>query len=552
MDADENALIDEAAVLLEALLSNSLDLIYFKDRESRFIRCSRSMLAHVGVGDSEALRGKTDFDCYAEEHARPAYEDEQEIIRTGNPIIGKLEKETHPNGHITWALTTKMPWRDAQGETIGTYGISKDVTSLKKVESDLAETSSLLETLLENSPDYIYFKDRQSHFVRYSKSLARAFKADSDQLKGKSDFDLFTKEHAQPAFNDEQEVIRTGQPMIGKPEKETYPDGRVAWALTTKMPWRDVDGNIIGTFGISKDITAIKEAEVKVEQLHKQLLTTSRQAGMAEVATSVLHNVGNTLNSINVSAELLRETFSKSGMVKIPKVLALLLEHQNDMASFLTNDERGKQLLPYLNSLFNHLVSEREQVVIELGSLSKNIDHIKEIVSMQQAYARNSGVLEMLHSSELIEEALQIHAASFQRHTVAVVREFEEAAPIRADRHKVLQILSALLENADHACAEKGGAPSQITVRLGMLGTDRNKIEVVDNGVGIPPENLTRIFSSGFTTRKDGRGFGLHTAALAAQEMGGSLTAQSAGVGEGAAFTLELPVARQPQSKEKS
>jgi signal transduction histidine kinase len=115
----------------------------------------------------------------------------------------------------------------------------------------------------------------------------------------------------------------------------------------------------------------------------------------------------------------------------------------------------------------------------------------------------------------------------------------------------VLQILSALLENANHACAEKAGAPSQIIVRLGMLGTDRNKIEIVDNGVGIPPENLTRIFSSGFTTRKDGRGFGLHTAALAAQETGGSLTAQSAGVGLGAAFTLILPVAPQPRSKEK-
>ena len=180
----------------------------------------------------------------------------------------------------------------------------------------------------------------------------------------------------------------------------------------------------------------------------------------------------------------------------------------------------------------------------EVGSLASNIMHIKEIVAMQQNYAKTSGVLESLKIADLVEDAICMNNGAMSRHLVKVVRDFAEVPPILTEKHKVLQILVNLIRNAKYACDDSGRNDKQITMRVAN-GNDRVKISVMDNGVGIPAENLTRIFSHGFTTRKEGHGFGLHSGALAAREMGGTLTAFSKGPGQGATFTLELPIQKQ-------
>ena len=163
---------------------------------------------------------------------------------------------------------------------------------------------------------------------------------------------------------------------------------------------------------------------------------------------------------------------------------------------------------------------------------------------MQQSYAKVSGVYETLAVATLVEDALRINAAAFDRHHIDLVREFDENLPVVCvDRHKVLQILINLLRNAKYALAARSGTDKRIFIRVGMASPDRVKITVGDNGVGIAPDHLTRIFNHGFTTKKDGHGFGLHSGANAAKEMGGTLTAHSEGPGKGAEFTLELPVA---------
>lgn len=257
--------------LLNLLLDNNPDHIYFKDLSGRFIRISKSLGTHFGVSNPADVVGKTDFDFFSDEHARQAYEDEQEIIRTGKPLI-KEEKETWPSQPETWVLTTKMPMRDGNGKVIGTFGISRDITVHKKMENALAREQYLLNTLLDNAPDYIYFKDAKSRFIKTSRAHAEAFGlSNAAQVIGKTDFDFFGDEHARSAFEDEQEIIRTGQP-ITKEEKETWPDRPPTWVLTTKMPLRDQHGNIIGTFGISKDVTEKKQTEL--ELLHeKQFLS---------------------------------------------------------------------------------------------------------------------------------------------------------------------------------------------------------------------------------------------------------------------------------------
>jgi signal transduction histidine kinase len=261
------------------------------------------------------------------------------------------------------------------------------------------------------------------------------------------------------------------------------------------------------------------------------------------VATSVLHNVGNVLNSVNVSAAMVAGQVRQSKAGQLAKAAALLQAHADKLAA----DPKAHQLPGYLTQLAQHLAAEQTQMLGELDSLTQNIEHIKQIVAMQQSYATASGVVESVPIKDLVEDALRMNTAALTRHAVQVVREFGEVPPLTVDKHKVLQILVNLIRNAKYALDESGRADKRLTLRVGMNGDPFVHIAVSDNGVGIPAENLTRIFQHGFTTRKDGHGFGLHSGALAAQEMGGRLTVHSEGLGHGAAFTLELPVTHEPR-----
>lgn len=412
--------------------------------------------------------------------------------------------------------------------------------------SDEQLERTLVRSFLQHVPDKVYFKDRQSRFIAVSTSMAvqHGF-SHPDAMLGRTDFDTFTEEHAKQAFEDEQEIMRTGQPIIGKLEKETWPDGSITWALTSKMPLRDDAGTIVGTFGISKDVTEQKRIEDELETTHKQLLDASRLAGMAEVATGVLHNVGNVLNSVNVSTSIITDTLRQSKVASLGKVSALLREHASDLGAFFTNDARGQRLPEYIDSLAQHLAAEHERLLQEVESLRNNVEHIKDIVSMQQSYAMISGLVEPHVPADLMEDAVRMNGAALLRHDVQVVRDYQQTPRALCEKPRVLQILVNLIRNAKYALDEGGGPEKRLTLRVTHdAASDRIKMIVSDNGIGIAPENLERIFAHGFTTRKDGHGFGLHSAANAAREMNGSLAVASAGLHQGATFTLELPVAK--------
>jgi PAS domain S-box-containing protein len=311
--------------LFQMLLDNLPDAIYFKDHESRFRRVSRSkversltvvrnryLAAHPDTGPeqlpdylkgpepfAEYMLGKTDFDFYTEERARPAYEDEQQIMRAGQPSIGKLERAVQVDGSVNWLITTKMPWRDKDGHIVGTFGVSRDVTTLKETEAKLAYERDLLRTMLESSPDRIYFKDAQSRLVRVSRSKALYTLQTNPQLRerlserrrgedgqpvpdvellnGLTNYDLYPEEHARKVTAEEEGIMHSGRPLIGTIDKVTFAEGVTHWALTSKLPWYDKDGNIVGTFGISKDITALKLTEEKLAEYTRQLERKNRQ-----------------------------------------------------------------------------------------------------------------------------------------------------------------------------------------------------------------------------------------------------------------------------------
>ncbi len=404
---------------------------------------------------------------------------------------------------------------------------------------------ALVAAFLENIPDKVFFKDRRSRFIAVSRSCVQNFGgATAAQIIGRTDFDFYAASHARPAYEDEQSIIRTGEPILNKVEREIWTDGRITWALTSRLPLRNHEGVIIGTFGLSKDITRQREMELALEQAHKELVDASRLAGMAEVATGVLHNVGNVLNSLNVSASVLATGLRQSKAESLAKIAAMLRERQGDLSAFLTTDPKGRRIPELIASLARHSLQERDRLIQEIGHLQKNIDHIKEIVSMQQAYATMIGVVEPLDPQLLFEDALRMNAGSLLRHEVTVERDFPFVPAALGERAKVLQILVNLIRNAKFACDDSGRGEKRIVLRLASA-PGRVRLIVEDNGVGIPAENLTRIFGHGFTTRQrsGGHGFGLHSAANAAREMKGSLSVHSAGPGAGAAFTLELPVA---------
>jgi PAS domain S-box-containing protein len=318
-------------------------------------------------------------------------------------------------------------------------------------------------------------------------------------------------------------------------------DGAVVWGLLSVAVIRDAQGRIIQDIGILEDITARKKAEQQLADTYKNLVEVSRTAGMAEVATGVLHNVGNVLNSLNVSATIVATGLRESKADSLARLSALLHEHSADLATFLTADPKGRRVPEFIASLAKHSTEERDRLLGETLSLQQNVDHIKEIVSMQQAYATMVGIVEPLDPVMLVEDALRMNAGALVRHGLHVQRDFQPAPWVIAEKAKVLQILINLIRNAKYACDDGGGPDKIITLAIEPAPDDRVQIIVRDNGIGIPVENLTRIFAHGFTTRKSGHGFGLHSAANAAKEMKGSLTVRSDGSGFGATFILELP-----------
>ncbi len=329
-------------------------------------------------------------------------------------------------------------------------------------------------------------------------------------------------------FSFEQRIIR-----LDGTERIVHQRGKILLAP---------DGAPARMVGTAQDITERKRSEDKLEQVHKELLEVSRQAGMAEVATGVLHNVGNVLNSVNVSAMLISERLSRSKVAHLQNVSTLISSHSADLGDFFVSHPRGKMLPGFIRTLSDRLNAEQTELLREVDGLAKNIGHIKDIVSVQQSYAKVSGIVESLLPVGLVDDALQMNATALERHGVKITREYAETSAVCVDKHKVLQILINVIRNAKEATVENGSREKCLTIAVGMEKA-RVKISISDNGMGIAPENIARIFAHGFTTKPDGHGFGLHTSALAAAEMGGALTAHSAGPGRGATFTLELPVA---------
>jgi PAS domain S-box-containing protein len=291
--------------------------------------------------------------------------------------------------------------------------------------------------------------------------------------------------------------------------------------------------------------------EENVALLNIQLLSAARLAGMEEVASSVLHNVGNVLNTVNVSATTLTEKITHSRLAGIVPVAEMLQTHTDDLYTFLTANKRGKELPNYLSVLGRYWTEEQALWVEELKHLSKYINHIKEIISRQQSLAGGSSEVDSIPLSTLTDDALAIAVPNLERWGVTLRREYQADAPIHIDRRKFILIVVNILNNAKEALLASDREGKELIVRTRPCPEEHVCLQVIDNGAGIAPENLAQIGLRGFSTKKGGHGFGLHSSTLAARELGGSLSFHSDGLGLGACFTLMLPLC-QARRKEAS
>lgn len=275
----------------------------------------------------------------------------------------------------------------------------------------------------------------------------------------------------------------------------------------------------------------VQERTRELMEAERELVDAARMAGMAEIATNVLHNVGNVLNSVNISAELVTRKLRNSKTIGLTKAVKMMNEHAEDLGQFITHDEKGRLLPRYFNELVDSIAAEQAVLIDELAQLTKSIDHIKEIVTTQQTYAGAARLIEPLNVSDLFEDALRMNSGALSRHHVTVIKEYQDVPAIMGDKHRLLLILINLISNAKFAMSHTSEHPREMTLGIRILDETTLCLSVKDRGEGISPENLARIFNHGFTTRKDGHGFGLHSCALAAVEMNGRLYVHSDEIG---------------------
>lgn len=553
----------------KTLYESSQDAIMLLTEDERFINGNPATIKLFGCKNEEEFLSKrpTDLSAEYQPDGTPSSEKWRKMMETavkkGSHSFEWKYRRIDGTEFFAAVLLTGMKLK---GKKVLQATIH-DITARKETNEKLLQSSERYQRITDAVTDYIYtvyFKGTEAVKTVHSDTCVAVTGYTTQEIG--ADPNLWMN----MVYDDDQDAVRrqiqqcaSGQDVEPLEHRIVRKDGAVRWVKSTLVRQLGPAGQLLSYDGLIQDITERKLAEVdlkqaknqaelshaKIEQVnrklkatYKKLMETSHQAGMAEVATDVLHNVGNVLNSINVSTTLIIEKITKSEVSNLKKVADMLQSHSNDLETFLTKDPKGQHIPVYLTEASRLLIDEQADIIEKLQSLAKNVAHIKEIVKMQQLYAKVCGVEVAITLNEVIEDAIQINQASLHRNGIKLIREYSDLGDVTIDRQKVLQILVNLIGNAKHALATSGEEEKLLTIRFYKHNEDRIRIDVIDNGTGIPQENLTKIFQHGFTTRKDGHGFGLHSGALAAREMEGMLTAHSNGPNQGAIFTLELPL----------
>ncbi len=551
--SDVTALFKVASDLrpVEALLRNTVEHapvgIAFANRDGSFRHCNGAFCSMLGFAAEELTSRSIASLTHAEDLESTALSLER-LWRGELAHVDVEKRYVRKDGSALWVRVTTSLVRGGGAEPECSVEFLRDISTRKQMAAALLQNQTLLATVIAELPLALVACDINGMVTHYNRAAVKLFGIPAEDTTGSAlrsypiTARVYLPDGTTPVLRENRPLARAlrGDSVSDVEFIIIRPDGAVRTALSSAQRLIGPAGQPLGALAVVEDITERRLAEEELDRVHNQLLVASRQAGMAEVATNVLHNVGNVLNSVNVSASMVSERIRRSKCAGLARVAALLTEHAGELATFLAGGQ-GRHLPVYLQELAAELISERDAALAELSAVRGNVEHIKEIVAMQQGYAKRGGVIDAVDVRMLVEDSLRMNEGAFSRHGVTIVRDFQDVPLVQVDKHKVLQILVNVIRNAKYACAEAAGGTKRVTVRV-RAANGSVLLSVIDTGVGIPRENLDRIFNHGFTTRPDGHGFGLHSSALAAKQLGGSLLAESGGRGQGATFTLTLPL----------
>ena len=482
-------------LFLRAMLESSPDHIYFKDKESRFLRINQALAHYFGLNNPSEAVGKSDFDFHSRDKAQERFDDERRIMESGTPIVDKIERQSQVDGQTVWVLTSKAPLCDENGNLIGTFGISRDITILKEMEDTLWHERNLLRNVVDNVPDFIFAKDTSGRYILSNRAHAHFLGKDSPaDVFGKTLFDLFARDVAEQVRADDLRVWETREPLLNKLESPV-PE---RWLSTSKFPIFDTKNEVSGLVAISRDITEQKRAKEALERTNSelqqsreelvraveelravqlQLIEAEKMKLVGRLAAGVAHEVKNPLAIIGMGLEYLKgQAFSDSN---IPGVL----------------EEIG------------NAVERADSVVRELLDFSapKKMDRVPADVN------------------RLVRNALMLVRGELGAQKIGVVSELAlDLPPVRLDAMKIEQVLVNVFSNAAHAM-EKGGKLTVRTSTREVTGIGENiarfgsfrpgarlvVIEVWDTGHGVPEALIGKVFEPFFTTNPTGKGTGL-------------------------------------------
>lgn len=493
--------------LMHELLDNIPDRIYFKDKNSRFLRINRAMADFFGLERPQDAIGKTDFDFFLEDHARPAFECEAQVMKTGQPMVGLIEKETTPGGYIGWASTTKMPLHNEHGDIIGTFGISRDITKLKEMEDALDAERDLLRNLIDNIPDPVCLQDPKGLFVldnlAHRKFLGAA---QENEIIGKSPEDFVPKEVAKPLHEPALRVLRTGRAEINQEEVLLDASGGKHWVLSTRIPLRDDSGKVLGVVSIAREITEKKLAEEAIKKANADLTRT--------------------LGDLQKANEVLRETqlqlIEAEKLKSVGRLAAGVAHEVKNPLSIIT---MGLHYLEQQN-VFNE--PNAPMIIKEMADAVRRADAV--IRGMLDFSAPKKLDIKAEDINVIIQDSLLLARVEMPNGEIELVTDFQKDLPrLNLDYMKISQVFVNLLTNAIHAMNRKGklyvrswikSVPASIPDCKGGKGhgfTAGEKVvcvEVEDTGPGVPPDLLPKIFDPFFTTKQTGKGTGLGLAVV--------------------------------------
>ena len=476
--------------LLHSLLDNVPDSIYFKDADSRFIRVSRGLARKFRLESPEAAIGKSDADFFSEEHAQAALDDELDLLAGGEAILGKEERETWGEGEDTWCSTTKMALRGADGQIIGTFGISRDITDEKRAKAQLARERDLLKTIINNVPDLIFVKDRAGRFVVANSALVRVLGAETvEEVIGKTDYEFSQPELACEYVADDQIVMRSGQPLIDQEETSHGLDGKEICLLVSKVPLRDAEGRVIGLVGVGRNITRRKQAQERLQDAMEAADKANR--AKSDFLANMSHEIRTPMNAILGMTDLVLDT--------------KLDETQRDFLVMVK--QSGESLLTVINDILDFSK-------IEAGKLE--LDPIAFDLREQLGNAMKS--LAFRAHDKHLEIAFRVHP--------------DVPKVFVGDVGRLRQVIVNLVGNAIKF-TERGEVV--VEVRCGATKGQNTNLHfaVRDTGIGISQEKCRTIFrefeqaDTSTTRRYGGTGLGLAISSKLVDLMGGRIWVES-------------------------